>query len=108
MHSMTGFGRGAAGTNAWHATVEISAVNRKQAEVVIQAPRELMEIESRIRKTTLEIVSRGRIQVSINLERAGDVHLRQLREQFEHEDESDRTQAGQQADDNRQHNEVVL
>lgn len=70
MHSMTGFGRGAAGTDAWHATVEISAVNRKQAEVVIQAPRELMEIESRIRKTTLEIVSRGRIQVSINLERA--------------------------------------
>ncbi len=70
MHSMTGFGRGSAATDAWHSTVEISAVNRKQAEVVVQAPRELNEIETRIRKTVLETVSRGRIQVSINLERA--------------------------------------
>ncbi len=69
MQSMTGFGRGSAATDAWHATVEISAVNRKQAEVVVQAPRELNELEARIRKTVLEIVSRGRIQVSINLER---------------------------------------
>lgn len=70
MHSMTGFGRGSAAADAWHATVEISAVNRKQAEVVVQAPRELNELEARIRKTVLEVVSRGRIQVSINLERA--------------------------------------
>ena len=67
---MTGFGRGLAATDTWHATVEISSVNRKQAEVVVQAPRELMEIEARIRKAALETVSRGRVQVSINLERA--------------------------------------
>lgn len=67
---MTGFGRGSAATDAWHATVEISSVNRKQAEVVVQAPRELSELEGRIRKAVLAIVSRGRIQVSINLERA--------------------------------------
>jgi uncharacterized protein (TIGR00255 family) len=70
MHSMTGFGRGSAATDAWHATVETSAVNRKQAEVVVQAPRELMVLEARVRKTVLGIVSRGRIQVSINLARA--------------------------------------
>jgi len=70
MHSMTGFGRGSAATDAWHASVEISSVNRKQAEVVVQAPRELFELEGRIRKSVLGIVSRGRIQVSINLERA--------------------------------------
>jgi len=28
MHSMTGFGRGVAATDAWHATVEINSVNR--------------------------------------------------------------------------------
>ena len=67
---MTGFGRGSAATDAWHATVEISSVNRKQAEVVVQAPRELSEIDGRIRKAVLAAVSRGRIQVSINLERA--------------------------------------
>ncbi len=69
MHSMTGFGRGAAATDAWQAGVEISAVNRKQAEVVVQAPRELNELDARIRKTVLAVVSRGRVQVSINVER---------------------------------------
>jgi uncharacterized protein (TIGR00255 family) len=69
MHSMTGFGRGSATSETWHATVEINSVNRKQAEVVVQAPRELSELDGRIRKTVLGVVSRGRIQVSINLER---------------------------------------
>ncbi len=67
---MTGFGRGSAATNAWQATIEISSVNRKQAEVVVQAPRELSELEARIRKAVLGVVSRGRIQVSISLDRA--------------------------------------
>ena len=70
MHSMTGFGRGSSATDAWHATVEIGSVNRKQAEVVVQAPRELAALEARIRKCVLGVASRGRIQVSINLERA--------------------------------------
>lgn len=66
---MTGFGRGFSATDAWQATVEISAVNRKQAEVVVQSPRELNELEPRVRKTVLAVVSRGRIQVSLTLER---------------------------------------
>jgi uncharacterized protein (TIGR00255 family) len=66
---MTGFGRGSTATDKWHASVEINSVNRKQAEVVVQMPRELAELETRIRKTVLGVVSRGRIQVSINLER---------------------------------------
>lgn len=69
MHSMTGFGRGSAATDAWLATVEIGAVNRKQAEIVIQAPRELSELDARIRKAALAVVSRGRIQISITVER---------------------------------------
>lgn len=66
---MTGFGRGSATKGAWQASVEISSVNRKQAEVVLQAPRELNELDARIRKVVLGVVSRGRIQVSINIER---------------------------------------
>lgn len=69
MQSMTGFGRGSAATDSWQATVEISSVNRKQAEVVVQAPRELNELDARIRKAVLATVSRGRIQVSISIER---------------------------------------
>ena len=67
---MTGFGRASAATDAWHSTVEINSVNRKQAEVVVQTSRELSELEGRIRKIVLGVISRGRIQVSINLERA--------------------------------------
>jgi uncharacterized protein (TIGR00255 family) len=68
MQSMTGFGRGAAANELWHAAVEISSVNRKQAEVVVQAPREIAELEGRIRKEALEQVSRGRVQISIRIE----------------------------------------
>lgn len=68
MHSMTGFGRGSAATNMWLASVEIGSVNRKQAEVVVQAPRELNELDARIRKAVLAVASRGRIQVSITVE----------------------------------------
>ena len=68
---MTGFGRGTAASGPWLATVEISSVNRKQAEVVVQAPRELSELEARIRKQALTVVARGRIQIAINLEQPG-------------------------------------
>lgn len=71
MQSMTGFGRGTGHHEGVQATVEIATVNRKQAEVVIQLPRELAELESGIRKTVLEAISRGRAQVSIKLEREG-------------------------------------
>lgn len=67
---MTGFGRGVATKEMWQATVELSAVNRKQAEIVVQAPRELTELDARIRKAVLAVVSRGRVQVSIQLERS--------------------------------------
>lgn len=66
--SMTGFGRGSAVTGTWLANVELNTVNRKQAEVVVQLPRELAEIEGRVRKQVQSAVSRGRVQVSINLE----------------------------------------
>ena len=67
---MTGFGRGSATTDIGTATVEIACVNRKQAEVVVQAGRDLATIEGRIRKAVLDKVSRGRIQVSIQIDRA--------------------------------------
>jgi uncharacterized protein (TIGR00255 family) len=70
MQSMTGFGRGSFNSGTWLATIEISSVNRKQAEVVLQAPRELSELEARIRKLVLQSVARGRIQISLNLEQS--------------------------------------
>jgi uncharacterized protein (TIGR00255 family) len=67
---MTGFGRGSAATAAWLARVEISTVNRKQAEIVVLMPKDLVEIDGRIRKQVQAVVSRGRVQVNLALEPA--------------------------------------
>jgi uncharacterized protein (TIGR00255 family) len=67
---MTGFGRGTFATGQWHASVEASTVNRKQAEIVVQMPRELAELENTIRKLAQAHISRGRLQLSVALTHA--------------------------------------
>jgi len=66
---MTGFGRGSAAAELGHVSVEVQSVNRKQADVVFQAPRELAELEPRVRQSVMASLSRGRVQVALNLER---------------------------------------
>ncbi len=72
MQSMTGFGRGEHATDHYLVRVEVASVNRKQADIVFNLPRELGEIEATLRKTVLGHVSRGRVNVSVNLEAASD------------------------------------
>ena len=67
MHSMTGFGRGEASSDALVASVELSSVNRKQAEVTINISRELTELEIPLRKQILNKISRGRIHAQVTL-----------------------------------------
>ena len=61
MNSMTGYGRGEAARGGAKFTVEISTVNRKQAELSLYLPRELDALESRARDEINSKVSRGRI-----------------------------------------------
>jgi uncharacterized protein (TIGR00255 family) len=70
MHSMTGFGRGSSASDHGTATVEISCVNRKQAEIILIATRELSELEPQVRKILLGHISRGRVQVNVKYEPA--------------------------------------
>jgi len=65
MKSMTGFGNGEVLIGDLLYRVEISSVNRKQADIVINMPRELTALESRVRKMIKESVSRGRVNVNI-------------------------------------------
>lgn len=67
MQSMTGFGRGEATTATFHAEVEASSVNRKQAEVSLSLPRGLAELEPILRKKTLARFSRGRVNIALKL-----------------------------------------
>ncbi|MGZ4984461.1 MAG: YicC/YloC family endoribonuclease, partial [Chthoniobacterales bacterium] len=60
MRSMTGYGRGEVDHDGMKFSVELNSVNRKQSEIVINAPREFAELEPRIRQTINEKLSRGR------------------------------------------------
>ncbi len=67
---MTGHGRGDAIVKGVRAVVECFSVNRKQSEVSVAAPRELAWMEPRVREEVLKRVARGKVQVSLVVERA--------------------------------------
>lgn len=65
MRSMTGYGRGQSVHDGSKFTVELNSVNRKQSDVVVNLPRELAELEPRVRDAINTEVSRGRLNVVI-------------------------------------------
>ncbi len=69
MKSMTGFGRGEVVAGGWRFAVEMAAVNRKQSDISLNLPREWQEVEAPLRQLVAEKVSRGRVNVSVSVER---------------------------------------
>lgn len=67
LKSMTGFGRGEYTDERLCLTVEMKAVNHRYGEIVIRLPRVLNPLEDLTRKQIAQVVSRGRIDVFINL-----------------------------------------
>ncbi|MFI3243041.1 MAG: YicC/YloC family endoribonuclease [Akkermansia sp.] len=65
---MTGFGAASAPLESGSIRVEISGVNRKQAEISISMPRTWTEFETALRSMASQAVSRGRVQISISKE----------------------------------------
>ncbi len=73
MHSMTGYGSGRSNSGVaggLQCAVEISSVNRRQSELLISLPRELLALESRVREAVQTRVARGRLNVNITCQRA--------------------------------------
>ncbi len=66
MRSMTGYGRGQSGTNGTQFCVELNSVNRKQSDVTVTLPRELVELEPRVRDVVNAVISRGRLNVVVS------------------------------------------
>ncbi|HJX98268.1 MAG TPA: YicC/YloC family endoribonuclease [Chthoniobacterales bacterium] len=66
MRSMTGYGRGETDHNGTKFSVELNSVNRKQSDIVVNLPRDLAELEPRIRQTINENISRGRTNVVVS------------------------------------------
>ncbi len=67
MKSMTGYGRGAANTDTFSLSVEISSVNRKNLDMRINYPREYLALETLIRKKISAKLSRGTISGNIQI-----------------------------------------
>jgi uncharacterized protein (TIGR00255 family) len=64
---MTGYGRAEIDYRGTRLSVEVNSVNRKQSDIVINLPRDLGELEPRIRQTVNENISRGRTSVVVAL-----------------------------------------
>jgi len=67
MKSMTGYGRGECAQDGFKVTVELSSVNRKQAEVSVTLPRELELLEAPIREVIHRAVARGRVNLRVSI-----------------------------------------
>jgi uncharacterized protein (TIGR00255 family) len=63
---MTGYGRGETDHNGVKISVEVNSVNRKQSDIVVNLPRDLAELEPRVRQAINESISRGRTNVVIS------------------------------------------
>jgi len=70
MKSMTGYGRGECAQDGFKVTVELSSVNRKQAEVSVTLPREQEQLEVPIRDAINRHIARGRVNARITLHTA--------------------------------------
>jgi uncharacterized protein (TIGR00255 family) len=71
MRSMTGYGRGTAAFDGRQIAVELSSVNRKQAEINLSLPRTLLELEPRVRDEINTHISRGRLTVAVGMHTKG-------------------------------------
>jgi uncharacterized protein (TIGR00255 family) len=70
LESMTGFGRASAATQGYEIVAEVRAVNGRFVEVTVRTPRELAPFEVEIQNAVKANLSRGKINVSIQIERS--------------------------------------
>ena len=68
VQSMTGFGRASGHIHSCLFTVEMKSVNHRFLDIHLKMPKQLMNVEDKIRKLISKSISRGRIEVYINVE----------------------------------------
>lgn len=68
LRSMTGFGRANGHIQSCLFTVEMKSVNHRFLDIQLKMPKQLMYMEDKIRKLISNSISRGRIEVYINVE----------------------------------------
>lgn len=66
--SMTGFGRGEYTDSSYHLKIEIKTVNHRYNDISVKMPRHMNYLEESIKKIVKNNISRGKIDVYLNLE----------------------------------------
>ena len=72
MKSMTGFGSGTATKDGITCTVEIKSVNARFLDLFIRIPKQMNPFENIIRGMVQERINRGKIEVSVSIQDAGE------------------------------------
>jgi uncharacterized protein (TIGR00255 family) len=73
MKSMTGFGRGAAAGANFKVSVDLKTVNNRFLDVHMRVGAEMASLETIVRRRIGEKLSRGRVDVTINLDRTNEL-----------------------------------
>lgn len=68
LKSMTGYGKGEASNNDFRIKVELKSVNHRYLDITVKLPRYLIYLEESIKKVVKEKLSRGKIDIFINLD----------------------------------------
>lgn len=73
IRSMTGFARvSGAISDRYHVSVTIKSVNHRYLEASVRLPEFLWEMESPVRAMATDILGRGKVDISIRVQRTGD------------------------------------
>ena len=70
---MTGFGRGAHIEDNFAVTVELKTVNNRFLDVSLRLPSEMQQLESTIKRLIANRLSRGRVDVNLQFDRAEEI-----------------------------------
>jgi uncharacterized protein (TIGR00255 family) len=71
LKSMTGFGRGEAVLNGRRFIAEIKTVNNRHRDLFVRLPRTLQAIEDEVRSQVSAVITRGRVEVTLQMEKEG-------------------------------------
>ena len=78
MKSMTGFGLSEYNDEMYHISVEVKSINHRYKEFSFKLPRKYTALEDNMRKMATNYVSRGKVEISLQLKRysTGEVALK--------------------------------
>lgn len=70
LNSMTGYGKGETITDECKLIIEIRSVNHRHGEVTVKLPRQLLSLETEIKRRVTDRFKRGKIDIFINYDQS--------------------------------------